>query len=94
MAFAHLKRTLFALAVHQPRLQHVEHVAEWLDEEVDPGAIGAADHFVDLFAFPPAIHITFTDAQHAIREDPRKDLLVAYLDVPGTVAVNSDIGGG
>ncbi|MCY1555567.1 hypothetical protein D9M68_922430 [compost metagenome] len=50
------------------------------------------DEFVELFAFPPAIHIGLTEAQTALGQNARVGTRVEHLYVPGLLAVEDDSG--
>ena len=81
-----------SLEVHEPRLQREQDVAGRLDAPMKPGAKSAADHFRDLFAVPPTVHVAFADAELALGENPGVERFVVDLNVPRTVAVDPNIG--
>src|SRR5947199_10029682 len=55
------------------------------------GTNGAATHFIQRVAVPPAIHIGFAETESPGSQDSAKEALVMHLYVPGANAVDANV---
>jgi hypothetical protein len=58
---------------------------------LEPGADGAATHFIERRAIPPALHVGLAKRKRATSEDVREKGRGMNLDVPRAGAVDLDV---
>ena len=75
--------------LRQPAVQMCTRRAQVL---VQAGTQHASHHLIDGWAFPPAVHVAFAQAQAAFAHDAAQGVRVFDLDVPRAAAIEMDIG--
>ena len=61
---------------------------------VDVVAEDARQHFIQLIAVPPAVHVGLAHTQSPLPEDPVEKALVVHANIPSTRAVDFHIATG
>jgi hypothetical protein len=58
----------------------------------ETGIENALEENIQSFTLPPAVHVTFTEAQGAFLQNTFKEIRVFYFDVERAATVDLDIG--
>ena len=84
---------LGALRVEDRCAERLEDDAEVeLEVVFEVGGRGPVDRAIEIVAVPPAVHVALADGERAIAEDAGVEAVVMDPDVPGTRAVDLDVG--
>src|ERR1700747_448974 len=71
------------LLIHEKRGEHDPEIGQPKSETlVEPGPNGAATHFIERVAIPPAVHVRFAKTERAGRRDAPKKAAALTLCVP------------
>jgi len=90
---AHLVGPRQALRIQGHRLHHIPEVPPGPPDvlvQVDPQ--DAVEELIERVAVPPAVHIGLARRERPARQHPSVEAVVVYLQIPGTIAVQLDIG--
>jgi hypothetical protein len=81
-----------SLLVHEKRSEKCPDIGKFKFETfLKPGTNGAATHFIQRIAVPPAIHIGFPETERPRSQDSAKEAPVMHVYVPGARTVDANV---
>src|SRR2546423_3331599 len=81
------------LLIHEKRADHSPHIGQPKSETlVESGANGAATHFVERIAVPPAVHVRLAKTKSTGCQNTAKETGVVNRDIPRSSAVYVNVG--